>query len=75
MSQAIIILGELLSRGSNLGMTYSSDEIEAVLAAILEVKVKLHSSISRNFNRINWRIPRTICFIFLNITFFRWKQL
>lgn len=40
ISHAIAILGELLSRGSTLGATYSADEIEAApLAAILEVKV------------------------------------
>lgn len=40
ISQAVTILGELLSRGSALGTTYSADEIEAApLAAILEVKV------------------------------------
>lgn len=41
IAQAVTILGELLSRGSALGTTYSADEIEAApLAAILEVKVK-----------------------------------
>lgn len=40
ITQAVTILGELLSRGSALGTAYSADEIEAApLAAILEVKV------------------------------------
>lgn len=47
ISQAVTILGELLSRGSSLSTAYSADEIEAApLAAILEVKVNdlLHFS-------------------------------
>lgn len=40
ISQAVNILGELLSRGSSIETAYTGDKIEAApLAAILEVKV------------------------------------
>lgn len=42
VSETVALLGELLSRGSNLGPSYSLDQAEAApLAAVLEVKVSV----------------------------------
>lgn len=51
ISDTVAILGEMLSRGSSLGPTYTLDQAEAApLAAVLEVKVCISNSSSFFFH-------------------------